>query len=81
VSGARRRILKNLEGRIHPMNEMCTISGIEFIEGREELLVMLRKGLVELHYFLGMPMYKLSYLGRDMIGSKLRLVVDNDKAG
>lgn len=75
----RRKILKNLEGRVSAVNEMCALSGLGIDEAREEMYKLLREGLVEVSYFIGMPLYKLTFRGRDIASRKLKVIVDNDK--
>lgn len=77
---ARRKILSNLEGRVNPVNEMCTVAGLESEEARTELYKLLREGIVVVDYFHGLPMYKLSWKGHDLVRGKLELVVDNTAA-
>ena len=71
---ARRKILANLEGRVNPINEMCTFSGLEVKEAQDAIGEMLREGIVVVEFHLGMPLYKLSWKGRDLANSKLRVV-------
>ena len=73
----RRKIYANLEGRIHGVNIMCTLSGLEYDEGRNELHKMIREGLIVEQKIQGFPLYKLSFKGRDQATGKIRMVVDN----
>lgn len=75
----RRKIYANLEGRIHGVNLMCTLSGLEYDEGMNELFTMIREGLIEEKKLQGFPLYKLSFRGRDQATSKIRMVVDNEQ--
>ena len=74
----RRKIYANLEGRIHGVNIMCTLSGLEYTEGCNELHRMISEGLVEEKKVQGFPLYKLSFKGRDQATAKIRMIVDND---
>lgn len=70
----RRKILLNLEGRVTAINEMGTFSGLGLKEAREEMYALLREGLVQVNHMFGMPMYKLTFKGRDVVGRKIGIV-------
>lgn len=73
----RRKIYANLEGRIYGINLGCTLTGLDLDEGRNELHKMIGEGLIIEEKFQGLPLYRLSFRGRDQATGKIRMVVDN----
>ena len=74
---ARSRILKNLNNRVYGVNTIAAVSGAEFQAGVEELAVMIKEGLVEEKRQHGLPLYILTFKGRQMAENKLQVVVDS----
>lgn len=77
---ARQMILKNLENRAYPVNGFVALSGLTAEEGMRELEIMQRAGLIEVKDMIrggGIPMYRLSYNGRQLAKGP-QLVVDNN---
>ena len=73
----RRKILFNLSDRVYPINQMCARRGLEIEEFQKEINKMCFEHIVEVNYISGMPLYRLSFSGRNLIKKKLKLVVDN----
>lgn len=79
MNGLQVRILRNLKERVHPVNVNVALHGVHTSDGYNALEQLIANGLVvksELRptHAPPLPMYQLSWEGRETISDNLTLV-------